>query len=253
MAFRSTSNDYNIITEGELGAILSNFDPDMIFNVLENNMNNKYREYESELTNIVTSFEYSFKALSEEYGDNIEIKNTRNETYALIVQRICSFHNLEINTEENVDMYALASIMYEFFVSSFTKYIGQFFVTYILRERESIYNMILTLDDDKKVKNNSVLYAKKIYESDQELAAIYAYVPFIVNSICEFNIPLHDYISCVYKYEPEKANFLNSVIQNNEDFFPNFIVPYTKTYFVRIVTSIRLALQGEDNLYNSNF
>ena len=34
MAFRSISNDYDITTEGELGAILQNFDPDMIFDVL---------------------------------------------------------------------------------------------------------------------------------------------------------------------------------------------------------------------------
>ena len=247
MAFRSISNDYTITTEGELGAILRNFDPDMIFSVLENNMMDKYREYEVELTNIVTSFEYSFKSLSETYGDDIEIKNTRDNTYSLIVQRICQFHHLEFTDSENiVDMYTLASIMYEFFISSFTRYIGQFFVTYILREKESIYNMILTFDDDKKVKNNSIMYAKKIYDSNPKLAAIHAYIPKIVESMCDFNISLHDYISCVYKYEPEKANYLKSIIQDNEYFYPEFVVPYIRTYFVRIVTNIRLILQTEN-------
>ena len=54
MAFKSNSNDYTIITEGELGAVLQNFDPDMVFSVLENNLENKYREYELNLTNLVT-------------------------------------------------------------------------------------------------------------------------------------------------------------------------------------------------------
>lgn len=247
MAFRSISNDYTITTEGELGAILRNFDPDMIFSVLENNMMNKYREYEVALTNIVTSFEYSFKEIGETYGENVEIKNTRDQTYGLIIQRICAFHNLQLTDSENIiDMYSLASIMYEFFVSSFTRFISQFFVTYILREKDSIYNMILTFDDDKKVKNNSILYAKKIYESNPKLAAIHSYVPKIVESVCDFNIPLYDYISCVYKFEPEKANYLKANIQDSEYFFPEFVVPYVKNHFSTITTNIRLILQGEN-------
>lgn len=246
MAFKSNSNDYTIITEGELGAVLQNFDPDMVFSVLENNLENKYREYELNLTNLVTSYEYQFKELADQYGQDNQIFVTRDQTYGIIIERICKFHDLDMPiTTDNVDIYTLASIMYEFFVSSFTKYISRFFISYIYREKDSIYKMILSFDEDKKVKNNSITYAKKIYDNDPQLAAIHAYIPKVVESICQFPITLHEYISGVYKTEPQKADFLRSVLPDNEYFYSNFVVPFINNHSSRIIMDIRFALQSD--------
>ena len=245
MAFRSNSNDYDIITEGELAAILRNFDPDMIYNVLENNMVYKYREYEVTLTNIVTSLEYTFKMIIDQYGDDIAIKNKRDAVYQLIIKRICEFHRLEYPIiEDNTDIYALASIMYEFFVSNFVNNISKFFVSYIFREKESIYNMALTFDDDKKIKNISITYAKKIYEADPEIGVIHAFAPKIAESMTQFPITIHQYIDGVYSEEKEKAAFLKSVLPDNDDFYPNYVVPYILNFGTRIVIDIRLSLQN---------
>ena len=184
--------------------------------------------------------------LSDQYGEDKQIFETRNQTYSLIIERICTFHRLEMPvTLDNIDIYSLASIMYEFFVSSFTKYISRFFISYIYREKDSIYNMVLTFDEDKKVKNNSMTYAKKLYENDPKLAAIHAYVPKIVESMCQFPITLHQYIAGVYKTEQEKANYLMSVLPDNEYFYSDFVIPFIASHNTRIITDIRLALQSD--------
>lgn len=245
MAFRSNSNDYDIITEGELAAILRNFDMDMIYNVLENNMNYKYREYEVNLTNVVTSLEYTFKMIVEQYGDDINIKNKRDTVYRFIIKRICDFHSLEYpDINDTTDIYALASIMYEFFISNFVNNISKFFVSYIFREKESIYNMALTFDDDKKVKNISVTYAKRIYEADPKIGVIHAYTPKIIESMMQFPISLHQYIDGVYYEEKEKATFLKSLLPDNEYFYTNFVVPYISNFSTRIIIDTRLSLQN---------
>lgn len=245
MAFRSNSNDYDIITEGELAAILRNFDIDMIYNVLDNNMTYKYREYEVNLTNVVTSLEYTFKMLTDQYGDDVTIKEKRNTVYSFIIKRICDFHSLEYPVlNEATDIYTLASIMYEFFVSGFVNNISKFFVSYIFREKDSIYNMALTFDDDKKTKNISVTYAKKIYEADQKIGVIHAYAPKIIESMAQFPITLHQYIDGVYYEEKEKAVFLKSLLPDNEYFYSNYVVPYLTNFSTRIIIDTRLSLQN---------
>lgn len=246
MAFRSNSNDYDIITEGELAAILRNFDTDMIYNVLENNMTYKYREYEINLTNIVTSLECTFKILMDQYGDDIAIKNKRDEVYQLIVNMICRYHRLEypIINDDITNIYTLTSLMYEFFVSNFVNNISRFFVSYFFREKESVYNMALTFDDDKKIKNISITYAKKIYEADPQIGVIHAFAPKILESMMQFPISLHQYISDVYSEEKEKAAFLKSVLPDNDDFYADFVVPYIVNFSTRIIIDIRLSLQS---------
>lgn len=245
MAFRSISNDYDITTEGELGAILQNFDPDMIFDVLEHNMETKYREYEHNLTNLVVSFEYSFKQLEELYGMDQQILQVRDNTYAQIVERICSFHNIErVQTEINIDTFSFASLMYEFFISRFTNGISNFFVSYIMRETESLYNMILQSEDEKKIKNNSSTYYKKLYSENPKLAIIHAYIPKVVNNIMTFDISLYEYIYTAYATEISKSQFLCSLLVDNNDFYPNHVVPFIREHYARIITDLRLTLQS---------
>lgn len=245
MAFRSISDNYTITTQGELGVILQNFDPDMIYSVLENNMESKYREYEFNLTNLVISYEYTFKDLTTQYGTDKDILRVRDDTYRLIAGMILKFHNIEmLDTETELDTFTVSSILYELFVSNFTSYITRFFVTYIYREKDSLYNMLLSIEEDKKLKNNSILYSKKLYEDDPKLAALHAYIPKIIESMCGFNISLHEYIATAYKYEPEKANLLNSLLVNNDYFYSNHVVPFVKMHMVRIITDVRLTLQS---------
>ena len=245
MAFRSISSNYDITTEGELGAILQNFDPDMIFDVLENNMEMKYREYEANLTNLITSFEYSFKQLEEQYGMDREILETRDNVYGLVVDRICKFHNIErVETEINIDSYSFASLMYEFFISNFSNGISNFFVSYIMREKESIYAMVISAEDEKKMKNTSSAYYKKLFAEDPKLAIINANIPKVVNSIMGFGISLHEYIYTSYSTEVAKANFLNSLLINNDEFYPRFVVPFIQEHYARIITDLRLSFQS---------
>ena len=245
MAFNSNNYDYSIIKEGELSTILQRFDNDMIFDVVETNLQNKYRDYSSNLSNVVHSLEQNFKQAKEIYGEDQQILEKQKEIYIQIINQICRYYEIQISiaSEENINLYSAAFYMYSFFVSDFSRNVTTFFMNYIIREQDGLYNTLVI--EDKRIKDTSSSYSKKIYSDNPKLAAIHAHLEEITANICEFEIDLDNYIQTIYFDNKTVGNYLCSIIEEPMpgNTFANFIVPFFQTYRPIIITDIRLSLQ----------
>ena len=245
MAFNSNNYDYSIIKEGELSTILQRFDNDMIFDVVDTNLQNKYRDYSSNLSNIVHSLEQNFKQAKDVYGEDRLILEKQKDVYTQIINQICNYYGLQISiaSEENINLYSAAFYLYSFFVSDFSRNVTTFFTNYIIREQDGLYNT-LTIED-KRTKDASSNYSKKIYLNNPKLAAVHSHLEEITANICEFEIDLNSYIQTIYFDNKTVGNYICSVIEEPiyGNTFTNFIVPFFKMYRPIIITDIRLSLQ----------
>ena len=86
MAFQANNTEYQIITDSEITGIISHFDDDMIFDIIQTNLRDKFKPYCPTLSNIVYSLEETYKMNIENYPDAAKtIKDERNNTYSRII------------------------------------------------------------------------------------------------------------------------------------------------------------------------
>lgn len=220
--FVSNFFNYNINTEGEISRILSHFNSEFIFDIIKDNLQQKYSYTPIAAPNIIASFEQNFKQIKDQYQTGYdEIDAVRLNTYREIINIICNEYNLVFNDDDNLDYYSAAFYLYDFLVSNFAPYMTFFFANYIYKERNSIYES-LDLGNLKKNKDNSTVYGKKIYK-DIKLAIITANVDYIIDNMCNYDISLMDILESIY---PNKniINYIYSIISPREDFFKSVYV-----------------------------
>ncbi len=228
--FISNSNTYNIITETELSEILSHYNSEFVLSVVEEAIKRRFIEYPYiPIPNVVSAWENNFKLIMNKYADlpesKTEIPRVRSETYQEIIDFICQHFDLQFTNDQNIDLYSAANLMYEFFVCSFLPYMTDFFAKYIYNERNSLYEN-LHLSNFKKNKDSSTIYGKKIYK-DIRMAVINANVGYIVEQMESFDIDL----STIFQISlpTQVANYMDSLISSNSDFYHNFYVSLLKT------------------------
>lgn len=244
--FIANSNTYNICTENEISVILSHFSPDYVFNIIRDNINQRFKYNQLSMPNIVTSFEQHFKQLKVIYTDSqalAEIENTRIETYKEIISILCSEFQFKFNYEEIQDYYSAAYYLYSFLVSDFSQNIVAFFSNFVLRERNSLYES-LKLNDLKKSKDNSTIYNKKIFKNTK-VAIINANLEYVVDNICVFDIPMSVLLNNVYQ-DKNIVKFLEYSISPVHDFFKFIYVPIIQSTLKPVLlTDIRLDIQRQ--------
>lgn len=244
-SFTANMQNYNVVTENEVAVVLSHYNSDFVFSIVDNAMKRRFLEVPIiAVPNVVGAWEQNFKAIRAQYGaeNNEEIMRVRNETYKEIIDDICREFKLSFTIDDTVDLYSAAYHLYDLFVCKFIENMTTFFANYIYKERSSIYDS-LGLADKKKNKDSSTIYGKKIYK-DIKLAVINANIDMVVSEICSMDIPFGSIISLIYGNNSELKRYIISIVSADSDFMDNVYVPVMNS-FIRpdIITSIRFKLQ----------
>jgi hypothetical protein len=241
--FIENLQQYDMATEKEVAVILSHFNSNYVFDVIKDNLSKRfYNVYYISNPNIVASFDQNFKDLLIRFPsdkDNIEV--VRQETYKEIINILCREYNLQFNDDQSLDYYSLAFYLYDLLCANYNRYITLFFANYINKEKNGLYDC-LNMDTLKKNKDSSTLYHKKLYK-DMKIAILNANLPYVLSSICKFDISIGDILS--YTYTKQINNFIMTYIAPMGDFFKeSYVMSLTNPSVAPIfVTNIRFEIQ----------
>ena len=139
-------NNYrgSIDTDMAIGSILSNFDTSWVMHSIEDSLNMKFRPFGEPMPNFVDILNRHFNSVVEaapDYRDKVE--ETKNQTYKEIITLICQYYGLSFNEPYEdispVELYGIAHTLYDIFISRFTDYMINFYITYIIQNMDSIY------------------------------------------------------------------------------------------------------------------
>ena len=239
------NSDFNIVSNNEVASIICRFTPEMISDLIESNLETKYRSYSPELANIVVSIEENYRMAQTGLPEfSSEIVSQRYNIYQQIIEQICIAHQLQYVGEDNEavyqDIYTAAYTLYDFLLARFNLYLINFFTNYVNREKNSIYE---SLELASKRKEASP-YSKKIYKnSNSKLAIIHANLEYVIQNVCSYDIDLNMYTELACLPDRAKARYILSLVVDNGDFFKRFCVPYIQTNFGPLTTQIKFALQ----------
>ena len=154
----ANNTEYSIVTNAEVTDVLAHFSDEMILDILDRNLTNRLSYVPK--VNIVESLEFDFKKcldLYPAYSD--DIYKTRFHVYSIIIDTICTRNHIQsADIQYGSDIYTQAYFLYDLLVSNFTNNVVNFFANYILREKNSLYDL---MDQDLLSKNkgfNTIKY-----------------------------------------------------------------------------------------------
>ena len=244
-SFSSNSHLFNVITENELAEVLSHYNSEFIYSIVDEAMKARFLSVPIiSIPNVVGAWEQNFKAIKARYGSDStdEVIRVRNETYTDIINAIFKEFGLDFTIDDTVDLYSAAFHLYNLFISDFTSNMISFFANFIYKERNNIYES-LELSEMKKNKDTSTIYGKKVYK-DIKLAIINANIELVIDWICSTEIPFHNIVGVIYGNNSELKRYILSIVSSNEDFFNNVYMPIIKSSIrPDIITAIRFKLQ----------
>ena len=148
------SNLYEVVRENELAEILSHYNSEYVFSVVQDALKKRYTNTFIAIPNVVSAWEQNFKAILDRYGSGAsqEVTKVRNITYQEIINIICKEFQLNF-TVADVDLYSAANKLYQLFICDFNTLIVNFFSNYIYKEKNSIYD-IMNFSEIKRNKND---------------------------------------------------------------------------------------------------
>lgn len=234
------SNVYNMIAEGEVAEILSNFSTSYVMNVIDSNIRNRF-SYNPTLSNpnIVNSYEMNFKGMLSTFPNDADnIMSIRQETYLTIINKICSSFNMQYIGDQP-DCYILAYNLYDLFVSGYSRNIINFFARYIYIYKNEIYNN-MGLDKYKKSKDSITNYMRKVFDNSKNIDVIIARIRDVIYYISGFDIDFYTFLS--FNYPKEMCDFLYSNIAPMGNIFKDEFCNVINN--PAILTEIRIAIQN---------
>lgn len=235
------NSDFNVVSGNEVASIICRFTPEMISDLVETNLQSKYRSYSPILANIVSSIEDTYKVAQTGLPDfSSDIVSQRYNIYLQIIEQVCTAHQLSYTGTEDIDIYTAAYNIYDLLVAKFTMRLISFFTNYINREKNSLYEALELASKRKEASP----YSKKIYKnSNSKLAIIHANLEYVIQNICSYDIDFDTFVELSYIPERALSRFILSILQDNGDFFKRICVPYINENFGPITTQIKFALQ----------
>lgn len=241
----NSNSDYSVVSNAEAASIINRFTPEMVEDIIDNALANKFRNYTNQLVNIIAAIDQNQKIAINALPDKTnEIKESTDELYLHIIHKICAAHNLTFTGNDSTNLYSTAYILYDFFISQFNLYLYNFFSTYINREKNTLYEALELVGRKKETPS----YSKKIYKNDSpKLAVIHANIEYVLDNICGYDIDLNTFVELACIPDRVKANFIVNSVADNGDFYKYFIVPYFRQNYALITSSIRFELQGIAN------
>lgn len=234
------SGIYNMIAEGEIADILSNFNSAYVMDVIDSNLRNRFA-YNPTLSNpnIVNSYELNFKGMLANFPTDADnIMSIRQETYLDIINKICNTFNMQYIGDEP-DCYTLAYNVYDLFVSGYARNIINFFSRYIYRYCAEIYNN-MGLEKYKKNKDSTTSYIRKAYGNVKYVDIIIARIREVVYYISGFDIDFYTFLT--FNYSREMCDFLYANIVPLGNIFKDEFCKVVDN--PAILTEIRIAIQN---------
>lgn len=232
----------NINIDNQLAGVLSQFSTDYILHVVDTSLENRYRVLDLPMPNIVASYELTFKQLTNGFSSyTATIATERERVYRDIIQRICSFYNLDFAGMDDTDWYTAAFWLYKFFVSEFTANMTAFYSRYMIKERYQL-DSAMGLSDLRKDNDVIFSYSKRLF-ADPVLAAVHANLGYVLESMQTFPVNIGMILN--YVYEPNIASYINSIIDDRGDFFreqyESFVLNPRNS--ADMITNIKMSIQ----------
>ena len=246
--FLMNDKEYEIQANGQVATILSQFNSDYVMDVVRNTLTEQFNHFDTvPKPNIAESFETYFKELLRTYPtDEINILETRHNTYTDIRDIICRQFNLGFVNEDDVDMYSITTLMYDFFVSKFNFYMVNFYCRYITSEKSALF-MNLGLEKQAKEDNASMNYARHAFGDDEELAAVIANLPMVLGALKNMDVPDWFVYKTAYGDNPFMIDMLSSHIQPNTSIYNIYnTILFNPNLYPIIVTQIRIKIQMQN-------
>lgn len=239
-------NGYDTIdTDAGIGTILSHFSTEFINHIIEDSFNMRFRPFDTGMPNMVDVMRRQLVAVSGHTPDYIEkVKEVEDETYKEIINMIANYYQLSItadlDTYDTLTLYSLAHTMYDIFIARFTEYMIEFFVSFIIRNSDSIYTALISTDDFKRSKD--VGTNKKCL--DNKIGTIHANINTVVYSLAGYDIKLQDLLN--YFLDPQTASFLGGILVDTGDIYKKHYASFIldSRYTAGILTNIKLKLQS---------
>lgn len=244
-SFNANLQAFNIVTENELAEVLSHYNSEYVFNIVDEALKSRYKAIPIvSMPNVILAWEQNFKSIMSVYGPDAyeEVYRVRNETYYEIINIICNEFGLNFTIDDNIDIYSATFHLYDLLVCNFAANMTTFFANYIYKERTSLYES-LGMSELKKNKDSSTIYGKKVYK-DIKLAIINANIDTVISTICSIDIPFYTIISMICGNNSEMKRYFLSIVSAEEDFFQNTYVSVLNSDIrADAITAIRFKLQ----------
>ena len=236
-----------IDTDMGIGTILSNFNTNYINHVIDDSLNMKFRPFDGPMPNFVDILERQFNAILINTHDYQEkVNEVRVETYKEIILKICTFYNIsfvyDFDSLSMQELYGIAHTMYDIFISRFTEFMFNFFVSYIVNNSNSIFQYLKNDENAIKPKETGA-YAPKHF-IDSKYILIHANVNKVIYNMAGYDISLHTLLN--YFLDANSAARLGSMLVDNGDIYKYHYASYIldQRYTANIMTNIKLKLQS---------
>lgn len=236
-----------IDTDMGIGTILSNFNTNYINHVIDDSLNMKFRPFDGPMPNFVDILERQFNAILINTPDYQEkVNEVRVETYKEIILKICTFYNIsfvyDFDSLSMQELYGIAHTMYDIFISRFTEFMFNFFVSYIVNNSNSIFQYLKNDENAIKPKETGA-YAPKHF-IDSKYILIHANVNKVIYNMAGYDISLHTLLN--YFLDANSAARLGSMLVDNGDIYKYHYASYIldQRYTANIMTNIKLKLQS---------
>lgn len=244
-SFLSNYQSAVIQSENEAASMMSNFSTEYINGVITDILEDRFNTFSiNPKPNFVLSYEANFKeALSMYIADKDNIMKVREDTYKEIINLISKAFNIDVLYDEDLDSFSLARYMYDFFISKYDIYICLFFSNYIIREKDGLYEA-LHLDDNKKSKDISTIYNKKMY-SDYKIAIINANLDKVISYISTIDFDMQTILEYIYFTDQYIIKLFTEHLHPQYDLFQSAFIPIINnpSIYPLVSTDIKLNLQ----------
>lgn len=231
-AVMGISTDYGIAT------ILGNFSEDFIKDTIRESIDYRFRPYGLRSPNypeILNSQLESVKANSIGYDDQIEDK--RVEVFQSIIDTINEYYGLQVVEDiPDEQIYSIAYIMFQLFVSEFTDRMINFYTQYIINNMENILGYIQNVAGNQKTSKTA--YAKKLYNNENYIT-IYDNMNLVVDILASLDIELP--ILVEYLSDQATSNLLCNYIGAIDDVYKNRFASFILDSSTRadIITAVK--------------
>lgn len=248
----------SIDTDAGIGTILSHFSSEYITHVVEDSLNMRFRPFMyGPMPNMVDVLERQFLSIDQNAKDYSEkISEVRLDTCQEIILKICKFYNLEFEKEFDMmrpeEIYSVARTLYDIFISHFTEYLIEFFVSYIINNADDIANYLQLDENSIKPKESTSAYSSANPDSyiDPKYVLIHANINQVIYNMSAYDIPLD--VLLRYFLDPKTAEQVNSYLEDCGDIYRNYYACYIldQRYAPGVLTNIKLSLQGRTKQIN---
>lgn len=237
----------SIDTDAGIAVLLSNFDSNYILSAVEESLKIRFRPFGTPSPNFVDILQRQFIAsldAAPDYRD--QVLDVKNETYQEIIKIICNFYNLSFvesfdNISEN-ELYGIASVMYDIFITNFTTHMIDFISTYIIQNIDSLYAYLSKDPNIRKPKEFEPIPGTFV---NDKFILIQSNINIIIHNMAAYDIPLGVLLN--YFCVPEVSRRLQEVLVDNGDIYKNHYANYIldQGSGSEILTCVKLNLQSK--------